>query len=130
MALSIIEIYNRLNRELGDPTAFPRPNDAVMAAFQVVGLKGKPADPITTIEIEALTGVSYNRLSTALATLAGLLALYGGDYKLHRVNLNPGNLPRYGYFIRPTKRRSPSVGPRPDDSFPSSSQNSTTHTHV
>lgn len=128
--MTIIEIYNRLHRELGDPTAFPRPNDAVMAAFEVVGLKGKPTDPITTIEIEALTGVSYNRLSTALATLAGLLALYGGDYKLHRVNLNPGNLPRYGYFIRPTKRRSPRVGPRPDDSLSSSPQTTTTPTHV
>jgi len=30
-----------------------------------------------------------------------LLAIYGADYRLHRVNLSEGNCPRYGYFIAP-----------------------------
>jgi hypothetical protein len=99
--MDITEIYSRLKLEQGDPHAFPRPNFAILAAFEAVGVKGKANDPITTIEIEAMTGVSMQRLSTALASLAGLLAIYGADYRLHRVNLSEGNCPRYGYFIAP-----------------------------
>jgi hypothetical protein len=99
--MTIIEIYDRLKADHADQAAFPRPNHAMVAAFEAVGSKGKASDPITTIEIEAMTGVSFRHLSTALASLAGLLAIYGADYRLHRVNLSEGNCPRYGYFIAP-----------------------------
>lgn len=99
--MTIIEIYDRLKADHADQAAFPRPNHAMIAAFEAVGSKGKASDPITTIEIEAMTGVSFRHLSTALASLAGLLAIYGADYRLHRVNLSEGNCPRYGYFIAP-----------------------------
>jgi hypothetical protein len=102
--MDITEIYSRLKSEQGDRHAFPRPNYAILAAFEAVGSKGKASDPITTIEIEAMTGVSMQRLSTALASLAGLLAIYGADYRLHRVNLSEGNCPRYGYFIAPANQ--------------------------
>ncbi len=99
--MTITEIYARLKSDHADQAAFPRPNDAMVAAFEAVGLKGQASDPITTMEIGAMTGVSFRHLSTALASLAGLLAIYGADYRLHRVNLSNGNCPRYGYYIAP-----------------------------
>lgn len=92
-------ILSRLDAEISDPEAFPRPLTATRNCFAYLANSLMPA---TTEQIASVfPTMTIAQATTGLQQLAGLLALYGAPFRLNREQVPHKKVRIYQYALIP-----------------------------
>lgn len=91
------DILARLQSDIADADAWPRPSVCVRSCFVYVASAERP---VTTDDIIAsFPTMTKSQASVALEQLAGLLAIYGAPVRLHRKQCPDVKIRVFVYYL-------------------------------